>query len=179
MNWLRYFILCISLMVAGAIPCSAQGIAVLNFSNSPISQVVKLYADLTGEVVTVSRGSYPNITMMSEGRITEEDLRQSILSCLESNNIKITTTMPGISVSIDSSVAWAPMTSTTFDKAMVINPRPRRQPAILPNQVGLQRTPSDEETKKHLIKYRQQMKQQGLPQPELTPIEIELGIQKE
>ena len=179
MNWLRQLLLCVCLMIAEAIPCSAQVMVDLNFSNNPISQVFKLYADLTGEVVNISPGTYPNITLKSEGRIREEDVRQFIISCLESNNITIITTESGISVSSDPNAALTPVRSTSIDKITVISPRPRRQRANMPNHVGIQQTYSDDELKKHLIEYRQQLKQHGLPQPELTPKEIELGIQKE
>ena len=169
-------------LVVGSTLCNAQRLTILNFENTPIEQLLEFYATFSAMTVTVIKADYPRMTLKSAGRLNDEQTEAAIFSCLASNRVTVTKSANGIKV--------APIDRQTEARhadngdITIIAPADSTRPARdsrpgSTSQIGGPRDTNDDNLRRAFQDYRKELKRQGLPQPELTPKEQELGVQKE
>ena len=174
--------ICVALITN--VSCAADRMITLNFRDSPLNEILEFYSHITGTTVTVEKASYPAITLQPGKRLSDGEALQLIESCLASNGVILTRSPQGITVTPDKGRMPVNGSIVTIDKRQVITPpsippfdsRPNtetNQDRKVPNQF------TDDELRSHLIDYRRQLKEAGLPQPPLTAKEVELGIKEQ
>jgi len=169
------FLICIfALFLMGALPSIGQRRTSLNFENSPIDHLMEFYASFSGMTVTIHKASYSNITLKSDRPLTDSEVDAAILSYLTSNGVVISRAQGGYTVSpVD--------TNPNQHESTIYTPHNNELPA---HEIGVTREQfgqnmTDDEMRIYLTEYRIKLKENGLPQPELTPNEIRLGVIKQ
>ena len=173
-------------IVIGVICHTANGVermTTLNFKDAPLNHVLEFYAHITGMTVTVSEASYPAITIQPGRRLTDVGVVQIIESTLLSNGVVITRSQEGVTVTIDAERVPSNSIRTEYDGPLLVTPPQvptfpvtSTNSSIDPEKIQTRFT--GEVLRAHLIEYRRQLKEAGLPSPPLAPEEIELGIQE-
>lgn len=163
---------------------SADRMVLLNFSDSPLNQVLGFYADITGTTVTVEKASYPAITLQPGKRLSVGDALRLLETSLASNGVTLTRSSQGVSVTPDSGRMPVNGDMIRIDERQVITPSSHLPSGAGPDSGALEaeKAPkqfTDEELRHHFIEYRRKLKEAGLPQPSLTTKEVELGIKEE
>lgn len=149
----------------------------LNFQDSPLRNVLSLIQDLTGKTVTVDLGVQAKISLKTESRVTKSKALEMIQQALAEQGITITELNPH---TLRVSGPPPETKRMTIEDARTGPSYAERRAKHLrqemrTNEIIAARF-TDDELRGHLIKYRQEIEEAGLPQPALSEKEKELGI---
>jgi len=144
-----------------------EKMVVVNFRNSPITQVLELYANLTKSTVVVERATYPAVTLVTETRMRVPDLITLMENHLKSNGVLIHKS-DNIYVSMSPNARF--VNGGTYMKVDRIELSPEPSPvddarATQRSESAKSVTPhySKEELERLLEEYRKQVVESGLP----------------